>query len=55
MNKIRFEIDPNVNYLYHMLSVARCGYDNDDGARYRPLYLAEELAVFSDNRELLTI
>ena len=55
MNKIRFEIDPNVNYLYHMLSVARCGYDNDYGARYRPLYPAEELAVFSDNRELLTI
>ena len=55
MNKIRFDIDPNINYLYHMLSVARCGYDNDYGAKYRPLYPAEELAVFSDNRELLTI
>lgn len=55
MNKIRFVIEPNVNYLYHMLSVARCGYDNDYGAKYRPLYPAEELAVFSDNRELLTI
>ena len=55
MNKIRFEIDPNVNYLYHMLSVARCGYDNDYGAKYRPLYPAEELAVFADNSELLTI
>ena len=55
MNKIRFEIEPNVNYLYHMLSVARCGYDNDYGAKYRPLYPAEELAVFSDNSELLTI
>lgn len=55
MNKIRFEIDPNINYLYHMLSVARCGYDNDYGAKYRTLYPAEELAVFSDNSELLTI
>ena len=55
MNKIRFEIDPNINYLYHMLSVARCGYDNDYGAKYRPLYPAEELAVFADNSELLTI
>ncbi len=55
MNKIRFAIEPNVNYLYHMLSVARCGYDNDYGAKYRPLYPAEDLAVFSDNRELLTI
>lgn len=55
MNKIRFEIDPNINYLYHMLSVARCGYDNDYGAKYRHLYPAEELAVFADNRELLTI
>ncbi len=55
MNKIRFEIDPNINYLYHMLSVARCGYDNDYGAKYRPLYPAEELAAFADNSELLTI
>lgn len=55
MNKIRFETDPSINYLYHMLSVARCGYDNDYGAKYRPLYPAEELAAFADNRELLTI
>ena len=55
MNKIRFEIDPNINYLYHMLSVARCGYDNDYGAKYRALYPAEELAAFYENRELLTI
>ena len=55
MNKICFEINPSINYLYHMLSVARCGYDNDYGAKYRPLYPAEELAVFSDNSELLTI
>ena len=55
MNKIRFEIAPNINYLYHMLSVACCGYDNDYGAKYRALYPAEELAVFADNRELLTI
>lgn len=55
MNKIRFEINPNINYLYHMLSVACCGYDNDYGRRYRALYPAEELALFADNRELLTI
>ena len=55
MNKIRFEINPNINYLYHMLSVARCGYDNDYGAKYRPLYPTEELAAFADNSELLTI
>ena len=55
MNKIRFEINPNINYLYHMLSVARCGYDNDYGAKYRLLYPAEELAAFADNSELLTI
>ena len=55
MNKIRFEIDPNINYLYHMLSVARCGYDNDYGRRYRPLYPAEELSVFAEHRDLLTI
>lgn len=55
MNKICFEINPNINYLYHMLSVAGCGYDNEYGKRYRHLYPPEELAAFADNRELLTI
>lgn len=55
MNKISFEISPNINYLYHVLSVARCGYDNDYGCRYRSLYPPEELAAFADNSELLTI
>lgn len=55
MNRIRFEIDPDINYLYHMLSVSRCGYDNAYGRKYRHLYPAEDLAVFADNSELLTI
>ena len=42
MNKILFEIAPDINYLYHMLSVARCGYDNEYGAKYRALYPPEE-------------
>lgn len=55
MNKIRFEIDPEINYLYHMLSAAGCGYDNAYGQQHRGLYPPEELAVFADNRDLLTI
>lgn len=55
MNKIRFEIAPEINYLYHMLSVARCGYDNAYGQKYRHLYPTEELTLFADNCELLTI
>ena len=28
MNKIRFIADKDTNYVFHMLSVAECGYDN---------------------------
>ena len=28
MNKILFSADPDINYVFHMLSVAKCGYDN---------------------------
>ncbi len=55
MNKIRFEINQNINYLYHMLSVSGCGYDNAYGAQYRDLYPPEDIAAFADNRTLLTI
>ena len=32
MNRIRFTADKDTNYVFHMLSVAGCGYDNGHGA-----------------------
>ncbi|MBE5779173.1 MAG: hypothetical protein E7331_07570 [Clostridiales bacterium] len=55
MNRIHFEVNPETNYVYHMLSVMKCGYDNAYGAKYRSLYKAEELAVFHKHSALITV
>ena len=55
MNKISFEINRETNYVYHMLSVARCGYDNAYGERYRQLHDAADLAVLKRYEEHLTV
>lgn len=55
MNIIRFTANPDTNYVYHMLSAARCGYDNDYGSAVRDLYPAEDLAVLKEYENLLTV
>lgn len=35
MSSIKAIISKNSNYIYHMLSVSRCGYDNSYGEKYR--------------------
>lgn len=55
MNKISFEANPDTNYVFHMLSVAGCGYDNAYGQKYRDRYAAEDLQILKDNEDLLTI
>jgi hypothetical protein len=55
MNKIKFIANKDTNYVFHMLSVAKCGYDNAYGQQYRMRYPQEDLAVFKINEELLTV
>lgn len=55
MNKIKFTANKDTNYVFHMLSVARCGYDNAYGEAYRKYYPEEDLTVISQSRELLTV
>ncbi len=55
MNKICFSVNGAANYVYHMLSVAKCGYDNSHGDKYSPLYPAEDLAVLKRCEKLLTV
>lgn len=38
-----------------MLSVAKCGYDNEYGNYYRNLYPSEDLSVIKENEKLLTV
>ena len=53
MNKIRMIASREANYIYHMLSVARCGYDNDYGAKYRGAYPHEDLALLQQHEGLI--
>ncbi|MBQ7874589.1 MAG: hypothetical protein IJ306_05460 [Oscillospiraceae bacterium] len=55
MNKIHFAVNADTNYVFHMLSVAKCGYDNAYGEKYRGLYPAYDLAVIRNNSEFLTV
>ena len=55
MNTLRFIANPDTNYVFHMLSVARVGYDNAYGARFRNDYPAEDLAVLKSYEDLLTV
>lgn len=55
MNTLRFIANPDTNYVFHMLSVARVGYDNAYGARFRNDYPTEDLAVLKSYEDLLTV
>ena len=55
MNKIRFAANQDTNYVFHMLAVAKCGYDNEYSAKYCALYPTEDLAVIKRHEDLLTV
>lgn len=55
MNKIKFSANKDTNYVFHMLSVAKCGYDNAYGERYRGQYPQNELDILKRNEELITV
>lgn len=55
MNKIRFIANQDTNYVFHMLSVSKCGYDNKYGETYRNLYAASDLSILKENEDLLTV
>lgn len=55
MNKVKFIKSKDTNYIFHMLSVARCGYDNAYGDGYRGIYPAQDLKIIKENESLLTV
>ncbi len=42
-SKIVFEANLETNYVFHMLSVATCGYNNDYGRKYKTRYDVKDL------------
>ena len=55
MNKIKTKVNKDTNYVFHMLSAARCGYDNFYGERYRSLHKAADLNILKKYEELITV
>lgn len=55
MNKIKFTANKDTNYVFHMLSVAKCGYNNEYGERYRGLYPKEDLEVLKSYESMITV
>ncbi len=55
MNKIQLIANIDTNYVFHMLSVAKCGYDNEYGEKYRNLYPQEDLAVLKKYENMITV
>lgn len=55
MNKIRLIADRETSFVYHVLSVARCGYDNAYGEKYRPDYPAAVLETLKKHQRLITV
>lgn len=55
MNKINFAANKNTNYVFHMLSVSKCGYDNEYGKQYRSRYSQDDLNILKVNENLITV
>lgn len=55
MNELYFAANPLTNYTFHMLSVAKVGYDNAYGERFRRDYPPEDLAVLKQYENMLTV
>ena len=55
MNKIQMIQNRETNFVFHMLSVARCGYDNAYGQKHRQAYPAQVLAMLKRHERLITV
>ena len=55
MNKIKLIANRETNYVYHMLSVAKCGYDNEYGRKYREYYDKEDVALLKQHESMITV
>lgn len=53
--KIEFISRMQVNYVFHILSVARCGYDNEYGRKYREMYDEMDLQIIKKYEDELTV
>ncbi len=53
---MKCSVDININtlYVFHMLSVAKCSYDNAYGEKYKHLHNQEDLQILKKYESLIT-
>lgn len=52
---IKAVVSKNCNYIYHMLSVAKCGYDNEYGNQYQSLHPQADLQTLKKYETYLNV
>jgi hypothetical protein len=55
MKKIRALLSRNANYVYHMLSVSKAGYDNNYGRKYRTIHNLEDIKALNKLKDYITV
>ena len=55
MNRIRLIANREANFIFHMLSVAQCGYDNAYGQKHRADYPGQTLETLKRHEGLITV
>jgi hypothetical protein len=55
MNKIKTKVSREANFVYHMLSVSKCGYDNEYGREYSKKHSINDLNLLKENEKLITV
>ena len=55
INKIKTKVSRETNYVFHILSVAKCGYDNEYGNQYASYHSVEDLKILKRYERLITV
>lgn len=55
MYKLRINISQPANYVYHMLSVSKVGYDNSYGEKYHSFHEKRDLEILKEYENELTV
>ncbi|RDY27850.1 hypothetical protein CHL78_007550 [Romboutsia weinsteinii] len=55
MSSIKVIVSKNSNYIYHMLSVSKCGYDNSYGKKYRKYHDELEINILKKHERYITV
>lgn len=55
MSRLKALLSKNCNYIYHMMAVANCGYDNEYGKKYSPYHSSSDLQTLKKHEFYITV